>query len=131
MKFGIFLLFSTPNELKMQLSQDSRQTYQCNQLLNQRPSTIAVPTVRSESADCQISPIGNKLVRFLNQQKKLILLKEWVRYSQINLNCAKCASKVKVINLTSLQMLVIKDAHSDSMYHGNWPLLGFKIFCTT
>lgn len=46
-------------------------------------------------------------------------------------HCAKSASKLKVINLTSLQMLVIKDAHSDSMYHGNWPLLGLKIFCTT
>lgn len=46
-------------------------------------------------------------------------------------HCAKSASKLKVINLTSLQMLVIKDAHSDSMYHGNWPLLGFKNFCTT
>lgn len=43
-------------------------------------------------------------------------------------HCATSASKLKVINLTSLQMLVIKDAHSDSMYHGNWPLLGFKIF---
>lgn len=32
---------------------------------------------------------------------------------------AKSASKLKVINLTSLQMLVIKDAHLDSMYHGN------------
>lgn len=41
-----------------------------------RPSTIAVPTVRSESADCQISPIGDKMVRFLNQQNTLILLKE-------------------------------------------------------
>lgn len=40
-------------------------------------------------------------------------------------HCAKSASKLKVINLTSLQMLVIKDAHSDSMYHGNWPLLIF------
>lgn len=46
-------------------------------------------------------------------------------------HCAKSASKLKVINLTSLQMLVIKDAHSDSMHHGNWPLLGFKNFCTT
>lgn len=87
--------------------------------------------MRSESADCQISPIGDKMVRFLNQQNTLILLKEWVLQSDQSKHCAKSASKLKVINLTSLQMLVIKDAHSDSMYHGNWPLLGFKNFCTT
>lgn len=43
-------------------------------------------------------------------------------------HCAKSASKLKVINLTSLQMLVIKDAHSDSMYHGNWPYSVLKFF---